>query len=182
MPYPWKNEITQLRLICESVGLKEERKWGKPCFTSNDKNIVIIQPFKEYLALLFFKGYLMDDPEGILQKTGQNTRVGRQIRFHNAEEINQQREILKKYIKQAIKAELSGDIAEPLEKKVVKIPEELHEMLKQMPDLNKAFHLLTPGRQRAYIFYFSQPKQSKTRISRIEKYIPDILQGKGLND
>ena len=178
----WQQEMEKLRTIVLDCGLDEKLKWGKPCYSYQEKNIVIIQGFKAYCALLFFKGYWLKDTNGILVKTGENTIVGRQIRFTGIKEIIKLQAILKTYIYQAIEVEKSG--VKPLAKKntELKLPEELQNKLNKNAALKKAFDVLTPGRQRAYIFYFSQPKQSKTREARIEKSIPQILNGKGLND
>lgn len=178
----WQKEIGKLRQILLDCGLTEELKWGKPCYSSDGKNIAIIQPFKGYFALLFFKGYLLDDPEGILVKTGENTIVGRQIRFTDAKEIGSMKAVIKSYIYQAIEVERSGVDAAPPKAAGPAIPEEFQAKLNKNPALKKAFHALTPGRQKAYNFFFSQPKQSTTRTSRVEKYMPQILKGKGLND
>ena len=177
----WQKEIEKLRNILLDCGLIEEVKWGKPCFMFGKKNIAVIQPFKEYFALLFFKGYLLNDPDGILVKTGENTRVGRQIRFTNVQEIGRLEKTVKAYVYQAIEVERAGVKAEKKEKALV-FPEEFQHKLNKSAALKKAFNDLTPGRQRAYHIYFSQPKQSKTRESRVEKSLPRILAGKGLND
>jgi uncharacterized protein YdeI (YjbR/CyaY-like superfamily) len=174
-------EMKALRVIALDCALTEELKWGKPCYTFHDKNIIVIQGFKEYCAVLFLKGFLLDDPEGVLVKTGQNTRVGRQMRFANVREVVKMKSTLKAFIFQAIEVERSG-VKGNLEKRKDPIPEELQNKMKKMPALKAAFYSLTPGRQRAYIFHFSQPKQSKTREARVDKYIPQILEGIGLND
>jgi uncharacterized protein YdeI (YjbR/CyaY-like superfamily) len=178
----WQEEMEKLRMIVLDCGLTEELKWGKPCYAFQKNNIVIIQGFKEYCALLFFKGVLLKDPKGILQKTGENTRVGRQIRFTDIREIVKMAAILKTYIYQAIEVEKAGLKVSPAEKKALIFPEEFQKKLNKTPALKTAFAALTPGRQRAYIIHFSAPKQSKTRESRVEKYMPQILAGKGLND
>lgn len=178
----WQDEMTQLRAIILDCGLNEELKWGKPCYSFQDSNVVIIQGFKEYCALLFFKGVLLNDSNGILVKTGENTRVGRQARFNNVREIIEVSSILKAYIYEAIELEKAGLKVPQIEKTELVLPEELQKKLDEIPALRAAFEALTPGRQRAYIFYFSAPKQSKTRDSRIEKLIPKILKGKGLMD
>jgi len=178
----WQAETEKLRKISLDCGLTEELKWGKPCYTFQNDNIVLIQGFKEYCALLFFKGVLLKDAHGILVKTGENTRVGRQARFTNVQEIVKLETRLRACIHEAIEVEKAGlkvdskKIAEP------KIPVELKNKLAEIPALKTAFDALTPGRQRAYIYYFSAPKQSKTRESRVEKCMPQILKGKGLND
>ena len=180
----WQKEIKQLRMIVLDCGLIEELKWGVPCYTFQKSNIVLIHVFKEYCALLFFKGALLHDPNGILIQQTKNVQAARQIRFTNVREIVEREPILKAYIYEAIEVEKAG-LRVPLKKtEEFKIPEEFQKKLFHQDGhaLKKAFNALTPGRQRAYIFYFSQPKQSKTRESRVEKYIQQILNGKGLND
>ncbi len=178
----WPDEMKKLRTILLDCGLTEELKWSKPCYTFQGKNVVVIQGFKEYCALLFFKGFMLSDPDGILVKTGENTRVGRQIRFTGTQEIAKKKAVLKAYIYQAIEIEKSGLKAPAPEKTALKFPDELKKKLAKNAALKKAFAALTPGRQRAYNIYFSAPKQSATRDSRIEKYTSQILKGKGLND
>jgi uncharacterized protein YdeI (YjbR/CyaY-like superfamily) len=178
----WRDEMAKLRKITLACGLTEELKWRKPCYAFQGSNVVIIQDFREYCALLFFKGVLLKDPDGILKKTGSNTRVGRQIRFTSVREIVELEPVLKTYIQQAIDVEKAGLKVEAEEKTELVLPEEFRKKLNEMPALKKAFAALTPGRQRAYNFYISAPKQSQTRESRIEKCIPLILKGKGLND
>jgi uncharacterized protein YdeI (YjbR/CyaY-like superfamily) len=177
----WQKETEKLRMIILDCGLTEELKWGKPCYQFQKTNVVVIQGFKEYFALLFFKGVLLNDPNGILVKTGVNTRVGRQIRFTDVREIVKMEPILKAYIYEAIEVERAG-LKVGMKKNTEPIPEEFQKKLNKTPALKTAFKALTPGRQRAYILYFSAPKQSKTRESRIEKCMPKILRGKGLND
>lgn len=178
----WLEETEKLREILLDCGLTEELKWGKPCYTSQGRNIVIIQGFKAYLALLFFKGYMLQDPHGILVKTGENTKVGRQIRFNDTQEIVELEPILRAYIAEAIEVEQSGVKEDIIKETQLDIPEEFQNKLDENPALKAAFEALTPGRQRAYVYYFSAPKQSKTRESRIEKCTKQILDGKGLND
>ncbi len=178
----WRDEMEKLRMIVLDCGLTEELKWGKPCYAYHDSNIVIIQGFKNYCALLFFKGVLLNDPHGVLIKTGENTQVGRQIRFNGIPEIVELEPILKSYIFEAIEVGKAGLKVPVKEKSELLFPEEFQKKLDEFPALKVAFEVLTPGRQRLYTIYFSQPKQSKTRESRIEKYIPKILAGKGLND
>lgn len=178
----WKEEFEKLRMIVLDCGLTEELKWGCPCYTFQERNIVLIHGFKEYCALLFFKGALLNDPNGILIQQTKNVQAARQIRFTNIQEITRLERILKTYIYEAIEVEKAGLKVKLKETSDFKIPEEFQNKLNKMPALKKAFNALTPGRQRAYIFYFSQPKQSKTRISRIEKYVQQILDGRGLND
>jgi len=178
----WQKEQKKLRTIVLDCGLTEELKWGKPCYTFEGKNIVVIQGFKDYCALLFLKGFLLNDPDGILVKTGENTRVGRQIRFTGIQEIIKREATLKTYIYQAVEVEKAGLKSEVKKDAKPKIPEEFQSKLEKTPALKKAFHALTPGRQKAYIFYFSAPKQSKTRVSRVEKCTRQILEGRGLNE
>jgi len=178
----WREETKKLRAILLDCQLTEELKWGKPCYMFKDGNIVVIQGFKAYCALLFFKGVLLKDPNGVLVKTGVNTRVGRQIRFTNIREIVETETIVKSYIHQAIEVEKAGLKVDVEEKTELIFPEEFQTRLDENPALKAAFAALTPGRQRAYNFYFSAPKQSKTRASRVEKWTAQILRGKGLND
>ena len=177
----WQAEMKKLRIIILDCGLIEELKWGKPCYTYQKGNIVLIQGFNAYCALLFFKGILLKDPNGILIKTGENTRVGRQIRFTNVRQIVGMETVLKAYIHQAIEVEKAG-LKVTVDKDPGPIPEEFQNKLDELPALQTAFDALTPGRQRGYILYFSSPKQSKTRESRVEKCMQRILDGNGLND
>ncbi|MFG6115772.1 YdeI family protein [Halobacillus sp. MO56] len=176
----WKEEFEQLRRIILTSGLTEEVKWGNPCYTLENKNIVLIHGFKEYCALLFFKGALLKDKHDILIQQTENVQAGRQIRFTNVEEIKDNESILKDYILEAIEVEKAG-LEVKVEKKM-EIPAELQQKFGENPALKTAFEGLTPGRQRAYILYFSKAKKTETRTSRIEKYTPHILDGKGLND
>jgi uncharacterized protein YdeI (YjbR/CyaY-like superfamily) len=178
----WQKELEQLRMIVLDCGLTEELKWGVPCYTFQKRNIVLIHVFKEYCALLFFKGALLDDANGILIQQTENVQVARQVRFTNVREIVEMKTILKAYIFEAIEVEKAGLKVKLKKTADFKIPEEFQNKLGKSTALKKAFDALTPGRQRAYIFYFSQPKQSKTRESRVEKYIKQILNGKGLED
>ncbi|HMJ69003.1 MAG TPA: YdeI/OmpD-associated family protein [Cyclobacteriaceae bacterium] len=177
----WEDEAEALRTIILDCGLDEELKWGKPCYTFEGKNIVLIQGFKGYCALLFLKGFMLSDPNGILVKTGKNTTVGRQIRFGNVKEIVKMKSILKTYVYQAVEVEKSG-LKPDIKRRKEPVPEELQDKFDKHPAFKNAFYGLTPGRQRAYIYYFKSAKQSKTRESRIEKYAPQILKGEGLND
>jgi uncharacterized protein YdeI (YjbR/CyaY-like superfamily) len=177
----WQKETEKMRKILLDCGLIEEKKWGKPCFLFEGKVLAVIQPFKAYFALLFFKGYLLSDTEGILVKTGENTRVGRQIRFTDVQEIGKLEKAVKAYVYQAIEVERAGIKGEKKDTKLV-IPEEFQQKLDKSAGLKKAFNALTPGRQRAYAIHFSQPKLAKTREARVEKNVPRILAGKGLND
>ena len=178
----WRKEYAKLRKIILDTGLDEELKWGCPCYTFEKRNIVLIHGFKEYCALLFFKGALLKDPQGILIQQTENVQSARQIRFTNLKEIVKLEPVIKAYIYEAIEVEKAGLKVKLKKTSEYKIPEEFESRLKKNKALKTAFGALTPGRQRAYLFYFSQPKQSKTRESRIEKSIPQILDGKGLND
>src|ERR1700737_892290 len=177
----WQEELEKLRLIILDCQLTEELRWGKPCYTFQKSNIVLIIGFKEYCALLFCKGVLLNDANGILIKPGENTQAARQIRFTNVREIVEMEPILKAYIYEAIEAEKAG-LKVNFKKNPETISEKIQNKLDEIPSLKTAFDALTPGRQRAYILYFSAPKQSKTRESRIEKCMQQILNGKGLND
>jgi uncharacterized protein YdeI (YjbR/CyaY-like superfamily) len=176
----WQKEFEKLRTISLNCQLSEELKWGKPCYTFQKSNIVIIQGFKEFCALLFCKGALLKDRHGILKKFG--WQAARRIPFTNVREIVEMEPILKAYIHEAIEVEKSGLKVKYKKTSDFKIPEEFKNRLDEIPALKTAFDALTPGRQRGYILYFSAPKQSKTRESRVEKCIPQILNGKGLND
>jgi|SRR5437773_4838786 len=178
----WQEEFEKLRMIILDCGLTEELKWGCPCYTFEKSNIVLIHGFKEYCALLFFKGALLKDPKGILIQQTENVQAGRQIRFTNVREIVKMKTVLKAYIHEAIEVEKAGLKVKYKKTSEFKIPEEFQNTLDATPALKNAFDALTPGRQRAYLFYFSQPKQFKTRESRIEKCMQQILNGKGLND
>ncbi|MGZ3951719.1 MAG: YdeI/OmpD-associated family protein [Flavisolibacter sp.] len=178
----WHKEFQKLRALLLDCGLVEELKWGCPCYTFQNSNIVLIHGFKEYCALLFFKGALLKDTEGILIQQTENVQVARQIRFTSAGEITKLEKILKAYIYQAIEVEKAGLKVKLKKTSEFAVPEEFQKKLDKLPKLKAAFDKLTPGRQRAYLFHFSQPKQSKTREARIEKYIPQILAGKGLDD
>jgi uncharacterized protein YdeI (YjbR/CyaY-like superfamily) len=177
----WQVETKQLRKIILDCRLTEDLKWGKPCYTFQDSNILIIQGFKEYCALMFCKGALLKDAKGLLQKPGENTQAARQIRFTDARQVVEMEPVLKAYIREAMDAEKAGLKVE-FKKNPEPVPEELQKKLDEVPALKKAFQALTPGRQRAYILYFSAPKQFKTREARVEKCMPQILDGKGLND
>jgi uncharacterized protein YdeI (YjbR/CyaY-like superfamily) len=177
----WRKETEELRAIILACPLTEELKWGKPCYSFQDSNILIIQGFKEYCALMFCKGALLKDPKGLLVKPGENTQAARQIRFTHVREIVAMKPILKAYIEEAIAAEKAG-LKVKFKERPEPIPEELQNKLDGIPALKAAFAALTRGRQRAYILYFSSAKQSQTRVSRVEKCVPQILKGRGLND
>jgi uncharacterized protein YdeI (YjbR/CyaY-like superfamily) len=178
----WQEESKKLRKIVLDCGLTEESKWGKPCYTFQGSNVVIIQGFKEYCALLFCKGALLKDANRILIQQTENVQAARQLRFTNAREIAEMEPLLKAYIHEAVEVEKAG--LEVSYKKISEfaVPAELQTKLDAIPALKKAFQALTPGRQRGYLLYFAAPKQSKTREARIEKYTPQILKGQGLND
>lgn len=178
----WHEEMVMLRGIVLSCELTEELKWGTPCYTVDGKNVVVIHGFKDYCALLFFKGALMKDPAGILIRQTENVQSGRQARFTGIDEITGREQLLKEYVLQAVEVEKSGRKVDKIKPSDLQYPEELSIRLDEYPSLQKAFDALTPGRKRAYVLFFAQPKQSATRISRIEKCIPAILAGKGLND
>ena len=178
----WQEEYKQLRRIILDCHLTEELKWGVPCYTYQDKNVLLMHGFKEYCAILFVKGALLQDTLSILIQQTKNVQAGRQIRFTNADEIVEMETILKAYILEAIEVEKAGLEVNYKKTEDFTIPDEFQNKLNEIPQLKAAFRELTPGRQRAYIFYFSQPKLSKTREARVEKSIPQILDGKGLND
>jgi uncharacterized protein YdeI (YjbR/CyaY-like superfamily) len=179
----WKEESEKLRdIILEFDELCEDYKWMHPCYTFEGKNIVLIHGFKDYCALLFHKGALLKDTQGILIQQTKNVQAARQVRFTNLEEILEMESILKDYILEAIEVEKAGLEVDLKKTEEYAIPEELHTKFEEVPALKAAFEELTPGRQRAYILYFSKAKQSKTRVSRVEKYMKHILDGKGLND
>ncbi len=178
----WREEYEKLRAIVLGCGLTEELKWGVPCYTFENKNVVLMHGFKEYCALLFPKGALLKDRRGILIQQTENAQAARQVRFTSVREIAQLEPALKAYIDEAIAAEKAGLKVNLKTTSEFKVAEEFQSKLDAMPALKTAFDALTPGRQRAYLLYFSAPKQSKTRASRVEKCMPQILSGKGLND
>ncbi len=187
----WQKEYEKLRTLILDCGLTEELKWGCPCYTCptgptgrafDNRNIVLIHGFKEYCALLFFKGALLSDANGILIQQTENVQSARQIRFTSVQQIVKMERIVKAYIYEAIEVERAGLQVKLKKTRDFKIPEEFQNKLDKLPTLKAAFDKLTPGRQRAYIFHFSQPKQSKTRAARVEKYLKQILNGKGLDD
>lgn len=179
---PWQQAFQQLRNIVLSCGLTEELKWGQPCYVQDGANIVLIHGFKDYCALLFFKGVLMQDPKGVLIQQTPNVQAARQLRFTSEQEIIKAKAWIKSYIKEAMAIEDAG-LKAPLKKtREFEMPAEFKQQLKAMPALQKAFAALTPGRQRAYLLHFSSAKQTKTREARVEKYINHILAGKGLED
>lgn len=179
---PWIQEFRTLRSILSELELSEDFKWGWPCYTLNKKNVVLMHGFKEYCALLVFKGSLLNDPKGLLVQQTVNVQVGRQLRFTSVEQIEAQREDILDLIRQAMEVERSGK--KPVMKAVAQfdVPQELLQRFEEQPSLKTAFEALTPGRQRAYLLYFGQPKYAQTRMARIDKCIDAILEGKGLND
>ncbi len=178
----WQEELEQLRKIVLDCKLSEDLKWGVPCYSIDKRNIVLIHVFKEYCAFLFFKGALLKDPKSILVQQTENVQAARQIRFTNVKEIVKLKSTLKAYIQEAIKVEKAG-LKVPLKKATeFNVPEEFQNELDENPALKSAFNALTPGRQRGYLLFFSAPKQSKTRESRVKKCTQQILLGKGLND
>jgi len=178
----WREELEQLRTIVLDCELSEELKWGCPCYTFQKSNIVLIHVFKEYCALLFFKGALLKDPKGILIQQTENVQAARQVRFTSVREIVKMERTVRAYIHEAIEVEKAGLKVSLKKTKEFAMPEEFQKKSDEMPALKTAFKALTPGRQRAYLLYFSQAKQAKTRESRIEKCMRQILNGKGLND
>lgn len=179
--HKWTVQLELLRTIVLDCGLNEELKWGVPCYTFQNSNVLIVSAFKEYCSISFFKGALLNDTNGILEKQGGNTQAARLIKFTNVEKIKELEPVLKAYIYEAVEVEKAG-LKVAFKKNSEPIPEELEKKFEKDPFLKTAFEALTPGRQRGYILYFSAPKQSKTRILRIEKSIRKILNGEGLND
>jgi uncharacterized protein YdeI (YjbR/CyaY-like superfamily) len=178
----WQEEYEKLRTIILECGLTEEPKWGVPCYTYEGKNVVLIHGFKEYCAILFHKGALMKDPDNILIQQTENVQAARQVRFTGLQEITRMKSIIKAYVQEAIEIEQSGQKMEFKKTSEFKMPEEFEVKLKENAKLKNAFSSLTPGRQRGYLLYFSSAKQAKTREARIEKYMKNILAGKGLDD
>jgi uncharacterized protein YdeI (YjbR/CyaY-like superfamily) len=179
----WKDEMSLLReIILDISKLDEDYKWMHPCYTLHGKNIVLIHAFKEYCALLFHKGALLKDPLSILIQQTENVQSARQIRFTTIDQIKKKASIIKDYIREAVEIEESGEKVVLKKTSEYPVPEEFQKRLDENEVLKKAFNALTPGRQRAYLFHFSQPKQSKTRETRVEKYLPKILDGKGIDD
>lgn len=181
-PSKWQHEHRKLRSIALDCGITEELKWGVPCYTYNKSNVVLIHGFKDYCALLFHKGALLKDTDDILIQQTENVQAARQLRFTNLDEILELETVIKAYIYEAIEVEKAGLKVELKKTKEFDMPEEFRTVLEEDPELKDAFEALTPGRQRAYLLHFSGAKQSKTRVSRIEKCIPQIFNGKGLND
>ncbi|HRJ40628.1 MAG: YdeI family protein [Caldilineaceae bacterium] len=178
----WKAEFEKLRTIILECDLTEELKWGHPCYALEGSNIVLMHGFKEYCALLFMKGALMQDPNGILVQQTENVQSARQIRFTALQEIVEMEAVLKAYVTEAVRVEKAGLQVEFKQPTDFEFPEEFIDKLEEVPGLQDAFEALTPGRQRGYLLHFSGAKQSKTRTARIEKWVPAILEGKGIND
>jgi uncharacterized protein YdeI (YjbR/CyaY-like superfamily) len=178
----WQKEIKKLRTIILDCGLAEELKWGCPCYFQGNNKIVLIHVFKEYCAVLFFKGALLNDPAGILVQQTKNVQAARQVRFTNLQELNKLKDTLKSYIYEAIEVERAGLQVKMKKTAEFEMPEEFQKRLNKSKTLKKAFEELTPGRQRGYLLHFTGAKLTKTREARIEKYIPQILKGKGLDD
>jgi uncharacterized protein YdeI (YjbR/CyaY-like superfamily) len=176
----WRGEIRKLRSILLDCGLDEDLKWGKPCFMFEGQNVAIIQPFKEHCSLMFFKGALLEDTHGLLRSQGENTQSALRLEFTGEADIK--KAVVKDFVKHAIAVEKAGLKVDFKAKRELELPEELIRILKKDRNLAKAFNALTPGRQRAYVLHFTSAKQSKTRTARVEKCIPRILAGKGLND
>lgn len=181
-PKKWQKEIQEMRAIALDCNLTETFKWGHPCYTLNNNNIVLIHEFKSYCAYLFFKGALIQDEQGLLIQQSENVQAARQIRFTHVDEIIKLKKVLKAYIFEAIAIEKAGLKVALKETAAYTIPEEFQQVLDKQKKVHKAFYTLTPGRQRAYLLHFAAPKQSKTRVARIEKCLPLILSGLGLND
>lgn len=180
--HSWQEEMQYLRNILLDCGLTEEVKWSVPCYTFQDANILVMSAFKNYCSISFFKGALLHDAHGILDKPGENSQAARLIRFANVQQIVGAEAILKEYIYEAVEVEKAGLQVDFKAKRELEYPEELQQYLAKDPVLKTAFEALTPGRQRGYVLHFSQPKQSKTRIARVEKCISRILAGKGFHD
>ena len=178
----WRQELNKLRELLLDSPLTEELKWHQPCYTYQGKNVIVLHGLKESCAIGFFKGALLKDVHGVLTKPGPNTRAGRWIKFISLQEIAEMRSILKAYIREAAEVEKAGLKVDLKETKKLSVPEEFQIMLDEFPAFKTAFDALTPGRQRMYLIHFSQPKQSKTRASRVAKYMPHILAGKGFHD
>lgn len=181
-PSKWQSEYTLLRKIILETGLEEAFKWGKPCYTFQDNNIVLIHGFKDYCVLLFHKGVLLKDLENILVQQTKKVQAARQIRFTDLGDIEKCKDVVKAYVYEAIEIEKAGLKVKMKKTADYEVSEEFKRAFKENPDLKKTFEQLTSGRQRGYLLYFSDAKQSKTRKGRVEKYTPQILDGKGMND
>lgn len=177
----WREQLLIARSIIQECGLKEEAKWGAPCYTLEEKNILMLSALKDWVIISFFKGALLEDPAGMLVRPGENSQAARMLKFRDSKEIIDKKEQIKAFIAQAIDIEKQGKKVE-FKKELDPLPLELLDKFEEYPELEKAFFSLTPGRQRGYILFFSQPKQSQTRINRIEKYLDKILQGEGMHD
>ena len=178
----WREEFTKLRAILLASGLTEELKWGQPCYTLEGKNVILMHGFKEYCAVLFHKGALLKDPKGVLIQQTKNVQAARQIRFTSLRDVVKAERTLKAYVREAIEVEKSGKKVALKRTKDFEMPVELESRLEKSAALSEAFAALTPGRQRAYLLYFAQAKQATTREARVDRYVPKILEGLGLND
>ncbi len=178
----WRKELEKLREIILECGLTEVLKWGQPCYTVDGRNIALIHGFKEYCAILFIKGVLLQDAEGILIRQTEHVQAGRHIRFTTVRDIEKLEPVIKAYLYEAIEVEKAGLKVKMKKTSDFPVPEELENKFNKNPAFHRAFEALTPGRQRAYLYFFAQPKLSKTREARIEKYMPQIFEGKGIND
>ena len=178
----WQGETRKLRTILLDCGLGEKLKWGKPCYTFQDSNLAIIQGFKDHCSLMFFKGVLLDDPDGVLVRPGENSRAQKRVDFTSVDQIDEMESTLRGFIDQAMAVEKAGLKVDLEEKRALDLPEELTAKFDEDPELATAFRALTPGRQRAYVLHFSGAKQSKTRVARIERCVDRILAGKGVNE
>ena len=179
--HAWKEELQLLRSLVLDCGLEEDFKWSQPCYTFRDRNVLLITALRDHAALSFFKGSLLEDPDSILIKPGESSQAGRYLKFTNVEEIVEKETLIKAYVQEAIEAEKAGRKVE-FKRNPEPIPKELQVKLNEDPFFEMAFESLTPGRQRGYIIHFSQPKKSETRVSRIEKWMPKILNGEGMHD
>ena len=181
-PTPWQAAYNALRPIVLSCGLEETIKWGCPCYTLDGKNIVLIHGFKDYCALLFMQGALLTDPQHILVQQTENVQAARQLRFTDLQQILDQQLVIQTYVQEAMNLQETGTKVVPKKTNEYAVPSEFQEILNQMPDVKSAFEALTPGRQRGYLLYFSAAKRAQTRVDRIEKMLPKIMRGKGLED
>jgi len=178
----WSAEFAALRQLCLASGLNEKLKWGQACYDLDDGNVVLIHGFKDYCALLFMKGALLEDPKGILIQQTKNVQAARQIRFASLADINKQKAAVRAYLREAIAVEKSGVKVQRKSAAQFDVPEEFLKRLNDDPNLTEAFHGLTPGRQKGYLLHFAGAKQSATRAARVEKHVPRILKGRGLDD
>ncbi len=181
-PSPWQGAYTNLRTIVLTCGLQETIKWGCPCYTLQGKNIVLIHGFKDYCALLFMQGALLTDPQHILVQQTENVQAARQLRFADLQQILDQQFVIQTYVREAMNLQVTGTKVVPKKTNEYAVPIEFQEILNQKPELKRAFETLTPGRQRGYLLYFSAAKRSQTKVERIQKMLPKIMNGQGLED